>query len=387
MARAGFDRVVLVTGFPSPYAERVVRELLAREPRCLVRAVVLSALSARAERARDELPAGQRERLVLLEGDVAAIDLGLSGAEVREVARETELVHHMAFTSFAGATRERAAAINVGGAREILDVSRACRGLSRLVFHSTALVSGDRAGEVRETELDVRARFRNPTLETRMHAEAIVRRAQAELPISIVRPSSVVAAAPSDHDASPEALVRIEGPHLLVLVSLVAPPEVRMALAGREGLSVQLVPLDYVARASYEIGVADEAVGRTFHVVDPDPPSARRLFEAVAERASLHPRLTPLLAKALLRADGIESFVRHPRTFLDEQLDRARYRDDATRSLLEPRGIRCPPLESYVGRMVDAVLEHVRDIAEGARNQAREEPRFTAEEHVDDPLA
>lgn len=386
MARAGYERVVLVTGFPSPYADRVVRELLSREPRCLVRAVVLDALGARAEAARERLPAEQRERLVLLSGDAVAIDLGLSGRELREVARETDLIHHMAFTSFAGASRERADSVNVGGAREILDVARACEGLTRLVFHSTALVSGDRAGEVRETELDVRARFRNPTLETRMHAEAIVRRALTELPISIVRPSTVVAAAPSHDDASPEELARIEGPHLLVLVSLVAPPEVRMAIAGREGLCVQLVPLDYVARAAHVIGTADEAVGRTFHVVDPDPPSARRLFEAVAERASRHPRLTPLLAKALLRADGIESFVRHPRTFLDEQLDRARYRDDATRSLLEPRGVRCPPLESYVGRMVDAVLEHVRAISEVAR-RAPDDEAHTKGDHVDDPLA
>src|SRR4051812_32461643 len=94
MATGGERERVLVTGYPRQITRLVVHELFAsgpptREVRVLVR-----------ERFRGDAEAWIRampwsERVALLEGDVAAIDLGLSGREFRALAAElTHIQHH-----------------------------------------------------------------------------------------------------------------------------------------------------------------------------------------------------------------------------------------------------------------------------------------------------
>src|SRR5262249_33468780 len=151
MARAGYDEVVLITGFPS-FTARKMCEALVRERRVLVHAVVHRKFEAEVKDTLDALTADERARVNLLEGDVAAMDLGLSGAEWKSLASEVDRIHHMAQVSYLGADRKMAEQVNVGGAREILEFARGCQALKCLVFHSTAQVSGDRTGVVLEEE-------------------------------------------------------------------------------------------------------------------------------------------------------------------------------------------------------------------------------------------
>ena len=106
MPRPGYDSVVLLTGLPSVYARKMLEHLLAAEPRALVYAVVNAKGAAQAAAEVEALEG--RARVVLLEGDVAAMDLGLSGAELRQLAREVDRIHHMAHTSAVGADRKAA---------------------------------------------------------------------------------------------------------------------------------------------------------------------------------------------------------------------------------------------------------------------------------------
>src|SRR6188474_1190973 len=99
MPRPGYDDVVLVTGFPSLYARKMVEHVLASEPRALVYVVVLAKFAAAAESEIEALPEASRARVVVLEGDAAAMDLGLSGAEFRQLTREVDRIHHMAHAS------------------------------------------------------------------------------------------------------------------------------------------------------------------------------------------------------------------------------------------------------------------------------------------------
>lgn len=359
MARPGYDCVYLVTGFPSLYAQRVVREILAREPRALVHAVVLAKFAERAEEARAALEGSGPGRLVLVEGDASAMDLGLSGAELRERAAEVDRVHHMAFASYAGLARARAEVTNVHGAAEILEVARSFGGLRSLTFHSSVLVTGRRPGVVPDGPLGPDALGEQPpdlapVLATRFAAERYVRRRGGGLPIAIVRAGHVVG------DADTGEVERLDGPHLLALVALVAPPELRPAL-GAPGEHVHMTPLDYLARASWAIGARDESRGSTFHLLLPEPLSARAFFEGVRRAAEAGPEgLPPNLVTTLLRSPGVEGFLRSPRRFLEEHLSRTRYDDRAARALLEPLGVSCAPAAGLVERLTRSVLASAR---------------------------
>ena len=98
MSRAGYEEVVLLTGYPSFSARKMCEEIVSR-PGVLVHAVVREKLAVDARAALDTLPLEQRRRVNVIEGDAAWMDLGLSGAEFRSLAREVDTIHHCARVS------------------------------------------------------------------------------------------------------------------------------------------------------------------------------------------------------------------------------------------------------------------------------------------------
>lgn len=353
MTRSGWDDVVLLTGFPSLLARKTMSALLAEPRKTLVHAIVRAKFIADARRALDRLPAAERERVNVLEGDAAAMDMGLSGSEYRALAAEVDVIHHCAAVSYPGVERAHAEQVNVGGAAEALELASACRRLECLVHHSTASVSGDRSGVVLEDDLDAGQHFHNAVEETRARAERMMRRAMPRLPICVVRPTILVG------DSVTGEVDRLDGPYLLILLMLTSPSDFAVPLPGRGDVRLNLVPVDYAARAAVRLGRDPRAAGRTFHIADPSPLTARRVFELVARAGG---RPTPRgfipanLTKALLRTPGIERFVRSPRAFLEMLGTNTTYSTKNTDELLAGTGERCPPLEAYV----DAIVTHVR---------------------------
>jgi thioester reductase-like protein len=375
MARAGFDDVVLLTGFPSFPARRMCEELLRGDSesgrRTLVHAVVRSKFASEATAALESLPEEQRARVNLIEGDAAAMDLGLSGEEFLGLAREVDRIHHVAQVSYLGVDAKTAAQVNVGATKEILEFASACSQLRCLVYHSTAHVSGDREGRVLEDELKAGQSFRNVVEETKARAEKIVRAHMDRLPISIVRPSIMVG------DSTTGEVDRFDGPYLLILLIVTSPPDFALPLPGRGDAPLHVVPIDYVVRAAHAIGRSEQAVGKTFHLVDPAPLSARRVFELVA-RAGGRPLprgfIPANLTKALLRTPGLERFAKSPRALLDTLGTDVTYDRSNTNSIASVASIRCPPFESYVERLVEYVQLRLR------------EKRAKSEAEVSDPL-
>jgi thioester reductase-like protein len=374
--RKGFDEVVLLTGFPSFRARHMAEAILGGEPRALVHAIVHPKLRDDAVAALDALPLDARRRMRLVEGDAAAMDLGLSGAELRELGREIDRIHHCVQVNYLGADRATAEHVNVGAAREVVEVARVCKNLRCLVVHSSASVSGDRSGVVREDELDRGQRFRNPIEETLARAERVYRRAmtsaKAPVPIAVLRPTIVVG------DQETGEVDRLDGPYLLILLMLTAPPDLALPVPGRADVPLNVVPIDYVTKAALAIGRDERAPGKTFHLVDPNPLPARKLVELVARaggRRAPSGFMPANLARALLRAPGIERIAKSPRAFLEAMAVPVSYDHANADELLQNTNITCPPLESYVDKLVGHVQKWL-----GARAERR-----VAEPH--DPLA
>ncbi|AKT37737.1 SDR family oxidoreductase [Chondromyces crocatus] len=376
MAPPGHDSVLLLTGLPSLYARKMVHHVLSAEPRTQIYALVaprfIAPLTAEVE------ALGARERVVFLEGDVTSMDLGLSGAELRMLAREVDVIHHMAFTSDVDLDPAAAEALNVLGTAEVLEVARLCSSLSCLVHHSTAFVSGDRRGVVYEDELEHGQGFRSTTEATRMKAEAVMRQAMRDVPIAVVRPTTLVG------DSETGEVDRLDGIYVLILMLLAAPSDLALPLPGKGDMALNVVPLDFVAKASRTIGRSAKAAGHTFHLADPQPLSARQVFELLAHaggRRAPRGHIPSNLAKAMLRAPGIDRFARSPRAFVEQLMTPVRYDMRNTEHALSGTGLECPRFESYVETLVHAVEKHLRE--ERARRQA--ELERAAE--VEDPLS
>ena len=377
MPRPGYDAVLLVTGFPSLYARKMVRHVLEAEPNALVYAVVRKDHAALAQAEIDGLDAGARSRVALIDGDPAAMDLGLSGAEFRTLTREVDRVHHLAHIAAGSVPRGVARKANVVSANEILEFCRAAASLSCLVFHSTAHVSGDRTGVVYEDDLAAGQAFRSEVEETRMVAESLARRAMREVPVAVVRPTTLVG------DFDPTEDERLDGLYLLALLIVATPAEIAIPFPGEGSSPLNIVPVEFVVRAAHAIGRSSQAAGRTFHLADPHPLPARRVAELVARaggKRTARSHIPSNLAKALLRTPGIERFVRSPRAFVEQLTTAVRYDTRNADMLLRGTDVTCPPFETYVADLVATVQAHLK-----VRQKRRE--TSSADVEVDDPLS
>ncbi|MFO0661541.1 MAG: SDR family oxidoreductase [Polyangiaceae bacterium] len=378
MASDGFDEACLLTGYPAFGARQMLTQIVSEEPRTRVYVVVKNKLGTAADEHLATLTTEQRERVVVLDGDAASMDLGLSGAEFRELTQNVTRIHHCAQVSYLGVDNAEAERVNVQATREVLEIAHHCARLRLLVHHSTAFVAGDRTGTVHETELDADQGFRNIVEETKARAERLVRRSMATLPIAVVRPTSIVG------DTVSGEVDRLDGPYLLVLLLVTSPADIALPLPAKGDAPLHLVPVDFVTRAAHHIGRDPRAAGRTFHLADPRPLTAMRAFELIAYAAG---RRSPKgfipanLTRALLHTPGLEKFAKSPRTFLDQLVTPVRFDTRNADTILAGTGIVCPPLESYVDKMVTFVRERVRE-----RRERRAEVEHTAEKEIDDPL-
>ncbi len=341
-------RSVLVTGFPGRQpAVHLVRELAARPNRSVCCVVPASRLE-QAHGLVDALPAHARERVSLWEGDPRSIDLGLSREELALLLERVEVIHHCACVTNPAGTKEEAKS-NVKSVAELLEFAEAAARLSRIVFWSSATVSGNREGFVQESELTDEAGFRNPIEESLFQCERILRESADELPIVILRPAVMVG------DSKTGETDDLTGLYLLIRFLLSAPEGYRLPTPSRTGVRISTVPVDYAVRAAVRIAEDDRAVGRTFHIVDPKPVSvhyALRLFAEATGRPAPREHDPLNLATALMRAPGMQRYTHTTRAFLDQLKTDVIYDDRNTRELLAGTGVVCPDLASYVDIMI-----------------------------------
>ncbi|MEZ4445846.1 MAG: SDR family oxidoreductase [Polyangiaceae bacterium] len=349
---AAEPEVCLVTGLPSLAATKLVERILAEEPETEIVILVLDRLLPRAAAWMEGLGREDRDRIEVLTGDVAAIDLGLSGAEYLALASRVTRVHNLAAVRFVGADDEEAEATNVGGAREMVELGRAASRLRCIVHHSTAHVSGDRSGLVYEAELDEGQHFHSPIQRTHFLAEKVLRRAMPEVPIAVVRPTMVAG------DSVTGEVERLDGPYLLALLVLGIPEglDVRLPKLGPTPLDV--VPVDYVVAAAHAIGLDRGAPGTTFHLTSGEDTTARQLLDLIAQasgrRVSETTAIPRPVVSAIARTPGVQRLLSEPAALLRHLATPARYDTKNARRVLEPLGIVCPPVASYVGMWVKA---------------------------------
>jgi thioester reductase-like protein len=351
------SELVLVTGYPSLQARKLVEHLLHAEPETRVAVLTAPALRETAAEHIEKL-GDDAARTEIFEGEPAALDMGLSGAEFRSLTRQVTRLHHVAHESHVGADRKTAERENVQGAVEALELARHCDALRCVVHHSTAHVSGDRAGIVYEDELDEGQGFHSVEQETRMRAELVMRRAMPKLPIAVVRPTMLVG------DSDTGEADRLDGAYLLVMLLLGLPGDLAVPLPTGSNNPLNIVPVDYAVKAARYVGTRREAPGKTFHLASHETLTAQQVFDTIARaggRRTTRSILPSRVATMLSRTPAIARFLQEPRALVQQLATKARYDTRNADRLLAHSGLSCPPLEAYVGTLVATVQERFRD--------------------------
>ncbi len=349
------DSVTFLTGFPDSFLARsVLHRLLPSHAEKKIVCLVDPNQASQAEQALKALGPDQA-RVSMVLGEIFAMDFGLSGRNYLELARQVTVIHHCAATRFLGASRSEAKLGNVSATREVLELAEVAPQLQRLVYWSTALVSGKRRGLIREDELEADAGFRNSNEEMRFRAERMVRHASRSLPVTILRPSILAG------DSRSGELDDSQGLFLLVRLMLHAPSELQIPLPALGDMRLHLVPVDYVAQAGCYLAEHPQSQGMTFHLVDSDPLSARTVFQLLF-RSTGHTLKQDSLAGdvlgMILQFPGMQKIAPIPRAFLQQALTDVSYDSRNAKALLEGSGIECPSFDTYVNAFVNYVRVH-----------------------------
>jgi thioester reductase-like protein len=350
---------VLLTGFPSFTARRMCRLLVADgdEVTMLVRHRHKDA----ADRFIADLEGPGHVNPAI--GDVVLMDLGLSGPEVRKLLRDVEIIYHLASIPPRSHRAQQLQQINVDGTRSIVELALGADRLKRFVFLSTAFVSGDRRGVVLEEELERGQSFRTSFERTKYEAERKVRRASADMPVSIFRPSLVVG------DTRTGQFDTKDDPYHMMLAFLNVPFDIPIPLPGRGDYPLHLVPVDYVVRAMAHISRDPRGVGRTFHLTDPNPLPAARVLDLIADAANRkRPRgsIPAGVAKRLLKIPGLSNRAGAPPSSVVDWFNQlVIYNTTNTLELLSGTDLRCPPFESYVANLVSHLRSVARQVGPG----------------------
>jgi dephospho-CoA kinase len=346
------NEVALVTGFPAFTARRMIAKLLASEPETKLFVLARDKFAPDADALLAALKAGDRAEVLV--GDVCDMDLGLSSVEYRALSRDLTWIHHLAGIYFMGVDEPTMRRVNVSGTRTVLDLARDAARLERLVHWSTTNVSGSREGTVYEEDLEAGQKFHNGYERTKFEAEKLVRNAMRQLPVTILRPSVIVG------DSKTGEIDRLDGPYYLMVLIATNASGLRLPILGRGDSPLHVVPIDYVIDAAWHVAHSRGAAGKTFHLVDPQPLSARAVFDGVAEHAKTEkPRghIPRPIARAVLKTPGLARLGRGPLTFLDLIDHTVHYDQTNTAQALAGTTIRCPSLGDYLPVLVRHVLD------------------------------
>ena len=362
----GAGERLLITGATGFLGRQLVRILLENFPKARLMLLVrekhrhdrylrLQSFAGRADSAGDDTLGA--ERLQTLFGDTSQSRCGLSHQDyARAVEGTTRIIHAAATVRFNSPPAE-ARSVNVEGTRHLLEMASDARRQSTLrsfTHIGTAFVAGERQGIVREDELDVGQRFRNTYEETKCAAEKLVRAQGERIPSVILRPSIIV----GDSKTGVTSSFRT----LYWPLKVYAKRGWRL-LPGFPDTVVDIVPVDFVARAAACLAMDNGAAGRCVHLCA-GPAGSATLRELALHAGSFFgqppPRfVNPAVFLTLLRPVLLATvWGLRRRVLFDGPVYRPYFRMrlifDTTQAdqLLIPHGIRPPNVRDYFDRIL-----------------------------------
>lgn len=349
----------MITGFPGFLGNRLARALVERDRDTRLACLVEPRMEARA---REIAAAIDPQRVEVLPGDITDRHLGLSDEAYERLLAEALSAYHLAAIYDLAVPLETAQRVNVDGTGNVVELCERAERLERLNYVSTAYVAGLRRGVVYEHELALGQGFKNHYESTKFQAEVWVRAAMDRVPTTIIRPAIVVG------DRRTGETQKFDGPYYM-LRSIQAAERTGGPIfqIGRSNAPFNVVPVDFVIEAMTAAAEDPLAIGRTLHLVDPEPVPARDVLSLLArEYAGREPRfrIPPRLLSGSLRLPAVRKmYAGAPAQGIRYMNHPVRFDTRQAGDVLERHGLRCPRFEDYVAPIVRFFREHQDDPA------------------------
>lgn len=336
----------LVTGFPG-FVSRFFIEELSRHIDDKIVVLVEPRFVEKANRILSEQSWG--ERCEVVSGDITDPKLGFTSSVHESLVSTVTHVWHLAAIYDLTVDESLAYKVNVMGTVHILDFCEACANFERLNYVSTCYVAGKRSGTVFEDELDEGQSHFNHYESTKFWAEMEVKRRET-VPSCVLRPAIIVG-----HSKTGET-DKYDGPYYLFKMLKKLPSWVPIPNLGDASANVNMVPIDYAVRALTVLGLADEALGRTFHVADPNPMTPPEIVDLSLEFLNKNRSvgsMSPKLLNMATQNSRIERWLGMPKEVVEYFQQRASFDTTSSREILFEHDVVCPHLSHYLQVIID----------------------------------
>ncbi len=347
---------LLFTGFPGFIGRRLIKALVEKFD---YQDVFLIVEPSRVNQAREEIssyPDSSRYHIIM--GDITQKKLGVDPETIEKLRGRVKHAFHLAAIYDLTVPWERAYRVNVIGTENFVNFLAEIGGVERFVYFSTAYVSGTLEGTVFEDELATPPGFKNHYEHTKYLAEQIVRRNMSDIPTTIIRPAIVIG------DSRTGETDKFDGPYYVMIFFKRYPRWLPLPYIGKGEAEVNLIPVNFIIDATVALTGLSKAVGKTYHLADPSPMTARQLYELFCLKLrNSRPRgYVPLsIVRAILSIRPIARFWGVPPEALDYFDHKVHYDTKNTESDLVPLGIKVPRLTEYIDNIVRFFEQHYRD--------------------------
>jgi NAD(P)-dependent dehydrogenase (short-subunit alcohol dehydrogenase family) len=354
-----------VTGATGFIGRHLVELLLEREGTIYV--LVREGSRGRLEELRNRWGVDE-DRVVAVVGDLSQPRLGVSDADIGRLHGEVDHLFHLAAIYDMTADAESQQVANIEGTRHMVELAHAVEA-GRVHMVSSIAAAGLYKGLWLEDMFDEAQDLdTHPYFRTKHESEGVVR-TECERPWRVYRPGIVVG-----HSETGE-MDKVDGPYYFFKLI----QRLRGALPqwfptiGIEGKEINLVPVDFVARALDRIAHDEDERwdGKAFSLTDPNPKSAGQVINIFARAGHapqmglrLDPKMfaivPPQVRSGLMMLppvkrirntvlgdlgipESVLTYVNYPTSFDSRN----------TKEALAGSGIEVPPLETYADKLWD----------------------------------
>jgi NAD(P)-dependent dehydrogenase (short-subunit alcohol dehydrogenase family) len=359
-----------ITGGTGFIGYHLINEILAKKKKAKVYVLVRKGSREKFEQMRTKWGAGAG-RVIPVSGDLTRSMLGVPARKRRELEGMITHVFHLAAVYDLMADAQSQVGANVDGTRNAI---RFAQNIKARKFHhmSSIAAAGLYHGMFREDMFEEAQGLEHPYFRTKHDSEALVR-SECGLPWRIYRPGIVVG-----HSRTGE-IDKIDGPYYFfkMIQKMRRLMPAWMPTLGLEGGRINLVPVDFVAKATLHIAHKGGLDGQCFHLTDPAPRRIGEVLNLFAEAAHapqmtmridarifnyipsavkqglrmLPPvrRISDQVMKDLGLPPDLLQFINYPTKFDCRETQRA----------LKGTGIKVPKIDDYAWRLWDYWERHL----------------------------
>ncbi|MBR6196095.1 MAG: AMP-binding protein [Bacteroidaceae bacterium] len=252
-----------ITGSTGLLGTEIVHRLLSTTD-CTIRVLVRAASTADATYRLQSLwwedkvlSAEIGKRVLPVTGDITHDRLGMSDADYSCVLADTSYIIHNAAEVGIQKSMDELRTMNIEGTRNMILMADKMPQLKRFVYISTAYVAGRSRGRIMENA-PLPSRFNSHYEQSKAEAERMVR--ETTLPITICRPGMIVGNSQTGRTINFNTIYYVLKQMLQGKMKF---------LPVSRSQTVNVAPVDYVARLVVELSMNKQAVGRTFHLTAP----------------------------------------------------------------------------------------------------------------------